>query len=126
MRHVPTDISTWNLFLKENQTLCYFMLYDVAHYEGTEIVDKLLELKSFMAEQLPTTHKVMSHAIRRTDSKHLAMKVGDIQSHVRKLQISMIENGNINSNHFNSRVIHLNSKGILQFAKNLIEFIWKL
>ena len=80
------------------------MLYDVAHYEGTEIVDKLLELKSFMAEQLPTTHKVIYHAIRRADSKHLAMK-----SHVRKLQISMIENGNINSNHFHSRGIHLNS-----------------
>ena len=33
---------------------------DVAHYEGTEIVDKLLKLKSFIVEQLPTTHVVMS------------------------------------------------------------------
>ena len=99
---------------------------DVAHYEGTEIVDKLLELKSFIAEQLPTTHIVISHPITRTDSKHLAMKIGDIQSHLRKLQIDMIENGNINSNHLNSRGLHLNGKGILQFAKNLIEVIRKL
>ena len=35
----------------------------------------------------------------------------------------MIENGNINSNHLNSRGLHLNGKGVLQFAKNLIEGI---
>ena len=44
------------------------------------------------------------------------MKIGDIQSHLRKLQIDMIENGNINSNHLNSRRLHLNGKGILHFA----------
>ena len=56
----------------------------VAHYEGTEIVDKLLELKSFISEQLPTTHIIISHPITRTDSKHLAMKTGDIQLNLRK------------------------------------------
>ena len=44
---------------------------------------------------LPTTHVVISHPIKRTDSKRLAMKIGEIQSHLRKLQIDMIENGNI-------------------------------
>ena len=48
---------------------------DVAHYEGTEVVDKPLELKSFIAEQLSTTHIVISHSMTRTDSKHLAMKI---------------------------------------------------
>ena len=60
---------------------------DLAHCEGTQIVDKPLKLKSFIAEQLPTTHLVISHPITVTDSKHLAMKIGDIQSHVRKLKI---------------------------------------
>ena len=60
---------------------------DVAHYEGMKIVDKPLELKSFIVEQLPARHIVISHPIMRTDSKHLAMKIGDIQSHLRKLQI---------------------------------------
>ena len=98
----------------------------ILHVGTTEIVGKLLEFKSFIVEQLPTTHVVISHPITRTDTKHLAMKIGDIQSHVRKLQIDMIENGNINSNHLNSRGLHLNGKGILQFAKNLIEGIRKL
>ena len=68
----------------------------------------------------------ISHPITRTDSKYLAMKIGDIQSHLRKLQIDMIENENMNSNHLNSREWHLNGKGILQFAKTLIEGIRKL
>ena len=97
---------------------------DVAHDEGTEIVHKLLELKLFTAEQLPTTHIVISHPITRTDSKHLAMKVGDIQSNFRKLQIGMIKDGIIKSNHLIRRGLHLNRN--LQFAKNLIEGIRKL
>ena len=99
---------------------------DVAHYEGMEIVDKLLELKSFTAEQLPTPHIVISHPITRTDSKHLVMKVGDIQSHFRKLQIAMIENANINGSHLNSRGLYLNRKVFHNSLKNVIEGIRKL
>ena len=54
------------------------------------------------------------------------MKTGDIQSQLRKLQMDMIENGNINSDHLNSRGLHLNGRGILQFAKSLIESIQEL
>ena len=78
----------------------------------TEIVDKLLELKLFIVEQLPTTHIVIYHPITRTDSKHIVMKIGDIQSHLGKLQIDMTENGNIRSNHLNSRGLHLNGFAI--------------
>ena len=42
---------------------------DVAHYDGTEIVDKLLELKSFIVEQLPAAHTVISHPMTRIHSK---------------------------------------------------------
>ena len=83
-------------------------------------------LKSFIVEQLPTTHVVISHPLMRTDSKDPAIKIGDIRSHLCKLQINTIENVNTNSNHLNSTEVHLNGKGVLQFAKNLIECIWKL
>ena len=92
---------------------------NVARYEGTEIVDKLLELKSFIVKQLPTTYIVISDPVTRTDSKHLAMEVADIQSHLCKLQIDLIGNGNTNSNHLKSKGLHLNGRGVLQFAKNL-------
>ena len=38
------------------------------------------------------------------------MKIADIQSNPRKLQIDLIENGNINSNHLNSSGLYLNGK----------------
>ena len=52
---------------KLDHVILYVGTNYVAHYEGTEIVDKLLELKSFIVEQLPTTHIVISHPITRTD-----------------------------------------------------------
>ena len=73
MRHTLTCITTWYLFLKKNHHVkLHVGTNDVTHYEGMEIVDKLLELKSFIAEQLPTTHILISHPITR-----IAMKIGD-------------------------------------------------
>ena len=106
--------------------ILYVRTYDVVHYEGTEIARKLLKLKSFIVEQSPTTHVIIYHPITRADSKHLSTKIADIQSHPRNLPIDMIENGNINSNHLESRELYLNGKGISQFAKNLIDGIQKL
>ena len=36
-----------------------------------------------------------------------------------KLKIDIIESGNLNSNHLNSRKLHLKGKDFLQFTKNL-------
>ena len=98
----------------------------VVQYERTEVVDKIFKLKPFTVKQLPTKHIIIFYPITRTNSQRLATKIADIQSHFWKLQIDMIKNGNINSIHLNSRGLHLNSKSVLQFAKNLIEGIWKL
>ena len=49
---------------KPNHVILHVGTNDVAHYEGTGIVDKPLESKSFIAEQLSTTHIVISHPIR--------------------------------------------------------------
>ena len=42
-----SSITIWYLFLKKktDQVTLHVRINDVAHYEGTEIVDKLLELK---------------------------------------------------------------------------------
>ena len=42
---------------------------DVAHYEERKTINKLLKLKSFIVEQLSTTHVVTSLSIPRTHSK---------------------------------------------------------
>ena len=68
-----------------------------------EIVEKVLKLKSFIVEQLPTTHIARYHPITGTDSKLLARKIADFKQHFCKLQSDMTGNRNINSNHLNSR-----------------------
>ena len=55
---------------KTDHVILHVGTNNVAHYIGTEIVDKLLELKLFIVKQLPTTHIVIFHPIKRTDSKH--------------------------------------------------------
>ena len=69
---------------------------------------------------------VIFHPATRTDSKLLATKIAYIPSYLCELQIDMIEDGNIHTNHPNSRSLHLNGKGVLQFAKYFIEGIRKL
>ena len=71
---------------------------------------------------LPTLERKPSHVILHVGTNDVA----HIQSHLCKLQIDMIKNESIISNHLNSRGLHLNGKVILQFAKNLIEVIRKL
>ena len=45
---------------KPNHVTLHGGTNDNAHYEGTDIVDKSLESKSFIAEQLPTTTHIIS------------------------------------------------------------------
>ena len=68
-----------------------------------EIVEKVLKLKSFIVEQLPTTHVARSHPNPRTDLKLLARKISNFKQHFCKWQSDMTGNRNVNSNHLNSR-----------------------
>ena len=99
---------------------------DVVKYEGKEIVDKLLQLKSFIQEKLPTTNVILSKPIMRADTKQREKVVTDVDDKLGELNIDIIDNGNLHGNHLNGKILHLNGKGILLYAKNLIEGIWKL
>ena len=80
--HMLTCITSWYLVLTNLVAIIekksdHVGRNDPAHYEGTEIVHKLLEL-------------IYCRTI--TKSKHLATKIGgDIPSHLRKLQIDMVK-----------------------------------
>ena len=53
---------------------------DVANYEGKEIVDKLLQLKSFIQENLPTTNAILSKPIMTVDTKQRGKVVTDVNN----------------------------------------------
>ena len=53
---------------------------DVVNYEGKEIIDKLLQLKSFIQENLPTTNVILSKPIMRVDTKQRRKVVTDVNT----------------------------------------------
>ena len=77
-------IKITSLLKKTDFVILHVETNHVIHYEGTEIVNNLSEMK-FIVEQFPTTHIVIPHPIRRIDSKDLAIKIADIQLHLWKL-----------------------------------------
>ena len=99
---------------------------DATNSEGRVIVDKLLQLKFFILEKLPLVNVIISKPIHRADAKKLTDVVSDVNSKLDELSIDMIENVNIVKDHLNAKGLHLNRKGILVFAKNLIDGIRKL
>ena len=62
----------------------------------------------------------------RVDTMHRENVVTDINNKFSELNIDIIDNGNLDRNHLNSKGLHLNSKAILLYARNLIDGIRKL
>ena len=52
--------------------------------------------------------------------------VEEVNKQLKDFYFDMIDNSNLSRAHLNGRGLHLNTKGMLQFSKNLIERTWKL
>ena len=111
---------------KTDHVILHVGTNDVINYGGKEIVDKLLQLKSFNQEKLPTTDFIISKVIMRVDTKQRENVVTDVNNKLSELNIDIINNGNLDRNHLNGNGLHLNAKVILLYAKNLIDGIQKL
>ena len=88
------------------------------NYEGKEIVDKLLQLKSFIQENPPTTNVILSKPIIRVVTNQRENVVTDFNNKLSELNTDIIDKGNLIRNHLNGKGLHLNGKGILLYAKN--------
>lgn len=122
MRHYLIPI----LEKKPDHIILHVGTNDTINHEGNEIIDKLLQLKSFILEKLPETNIVISKLILRTDAEKPKAVVTDVNIKLNELNVNMIDNKNLTERHLRSKGLHLNGKGILLFAKNLIEGIRKL
>ena len=72
---------------KPDHVILHVGTNDVLNYEGTEIVDKLLQLKSFIQEKLPTTNVIISKPIMRVDTKQCEKVVTDVNNKLSELNI---------------------------------------
>ena len=67
---------------------------DVINYEGKDIADKLLQLKSFIQEKLPRANVILSKSIMRADTKQHDNVVTDFNNKLSELNIDTIDNEN--------------------------------
>ena len=62
----------------------------------------------------------------RSDAAAGKVTIEKVNMQLSDFDFDMIDNSNLSAAHLNGRGLHLNTKGMLQFAKNLIEGIRKL
>ena len=93
---------------------------------SSKIVSNILKLRSLISQKLPNANIVLSKPIMRSDTAAGKVTTEEVNKQVNDFEINMIDNSNLSKAHLNSRGLLLNTKGMLQFAKSLIEGIRKL
>ena len=105
---------------KSHHVILHVGTNDAVNYKGTVIVDKLLQLKSFIQEKLPRTNVILSKPIMKVGTKQLENVTTGVNSKLCERDIDIIDRS-----HLNGTELHLDGKGILLFAKNSIDGTWK-
>ena len=85
-----------------------------------------MKLRSFISQKLPNANIILSKLILRSDTAAGKFTIEEVNKQLNDFEIDMIDNSNLSRAHLNGRSLHLNTKGMLQFAKNLNEGIRKL
>ena len=80
----------------------------------------------FISQKLPNANIILSKPIMRSDTAAGKVTIEEVNKQLNDFDFDMIDNSNLSRAHLNGRGLHLNTKGMLQFAKNLIEGIRKL
>ena len=76
--------------------------------------------------RLPISQKLQNAKPIRSDTAAGKVTIEEVNKQLNDFDFDMIDNSNLSRAHLNGRGLHLNTKGMLQFAKNLIEGIRKL
>ena len=96
---------------------------DAKSCTSREILDKLLQLKSFISPQCQT---IFSAPTIRSDKAKANLTVRQLTKHLLQLEIDVVDNRNITYRCIGRKGLHLNISGTIQLAKNFLNFIKKL
>ena len=99
---------------------------DASFCNSSEIVKNILKLRSFISQKLPNANIILAKLIMRSDTETGKVTIEEVNKQLNDFEIDMMNNSNLSRAHLNGRGFHLNTKGMLQFAKNLIEAFQKL
>ena len=96
---------------------------DSTKSSSRELLDKMLELKSFISSNLPTSKVIISSPVLRTDNGKAMLTLKNLNKLMKELKINIIDNDNIKEQHLGRKGLHLNSKGTSRLAMNFIEML---
>ena len=89
-------------------------------------MNNILKLRLFISQKLPNANVILSKPISRSDTVTGKAAIEEVNKQLKDFDFDMIDKSNLSRAHLNGRVLHLNTKGMLQFVKSLIECIRKL
>ena len=95
---------------------------DAAKFTSRDILNKLLQLKSFIQEKLPDAEIIVSTPTLRSDNGKAALTIRQLTNHLINLKI---DNRNITGKHLSKRGLHLNQSGSNLLTKNIISKLRK-
>ena len=88
-----------------------------------KMVDQILGLKNFILQKLPACKIIISTPILRTDHTTANNRNNLFANHLKKLNIKLILNDNIEKKHLNYRGLHLRMSGVIKLSENLVKSI---
>ena len=99
---------------------------DASTDNSSKIANSILKLRSFIFQKLLSANVILSKPIMRSDTAAGNVTIKEVKKQLNDFDFDMIDNSNLSRAHLNGRGWQLNTKGMLQLAKNLIEIIQKL
>ena len=94
-------------------------------FTSRDILNKLLQLKSFIQEKLPDAEITISTPTLRSDNGKVALTVRQLTNHPINLKIDVHDDRNITGKHLSRRGLHLNQSGSSLLTKNVISKLRK-
>ena len=98
---------------------------DASSCNSSEIVNNISKLWSFISQKLPNANVILSKPIMRLETAAGKVTIEKVDKQLNDFDFDMIDNSNLSTAHLNGTA-NLNTSGMLQFEKNLIEGVLKL
>ena len=90
------------------------------------VVDKILNLKTFIQNSLPQCKVIISNVIKRTDYGNASLTVENLNNHLNLLKLDIVDNITIGKEYLCKKDLHLIKGGTDQLAINFINKIRSL
>ena len=108
---------------KPDRTVLHIGTNNTPYCMPEKMVDQILGLKNFILQKLPTCEIIISTPTLRTDNTTANNRNNLFVNHLKKLNIKLILNDNIEKEHLSYRGLHLRMSGVIKLSENLVKSI---